>query len=183
MQPTSRLPGLLKSEYACMELVTSIDDCRYADKKALDDHMETPPVKDMIAWMSSNPVVETATIRNLSWMNDMVFTKPEVMQQKDLFAVFADIKFESGKRDDTLKYWKANLDSSKEESGCFIYGFAHDPEKPDHLYTMEVYESEDYLFNTHVKAPAVQETIEKTKDVRSELTLSKLKLHAGFLSR
>ena len=145
--------------------------------------METPPVKDMIAWMSSNPIVETAMIRNLSWLNEMVVTKPEVLQQKDLFTVFADVEFEPGKRDETLKYWKGNLDSSREGSGCFIYGFAHDAEKPEHLYTMEVYESEDYLYNTHVKSPAVQETIEKTKDVRKNLTLSKLRYHAGFLSR
>ena len=159
-------------------------DYRYADKKALDDHMATPPVKDMIAYMTSNPIVSgTPTIRNLSWLNDMIFTKSEIVQKKDLFTVFADIEFEPGKRDETLKYWKGNLDSSKEESGCFIYGFAHDPEKPEHLYTIEVYESEEYLWNTHIKAAAVQETIEKTKSVRKNLTLSQLKFHAGFLSR
>ena len=146
--------------------------------------MASPPVKDMITYMTSNPIVEgTPTIRNLSWLNDMVFTKSEVRQLKDPFVIFADIELLPGKREDTLKYWKGNLDSSKQESGCFIYGFAHDSAIADHMYTFEVYESEDFLWNTHINAPAVQETIEKTKDVRRNLVLSKLKLHAGFLSR
>ena len=169
--------------YRSSERQATVDSYRYADKKALDDHMATSPVKAMIDWMTTNPIVETAKIRNLSWLNDMVFTKPEVLQQKDPFPVFVELEFEPGKRDETLKYWKGNLDSSKEESGCFIYGFAHDPEQPNTIFTFEVYESADYLWNTHVKAPAVQETIEKTKDVRKNLTISKLKFHAGFLSR
>jgi quinol monooxygenase YgiN len=157
---------------------------RYADKKTLDDHMASPPVVEMISFMTSSPIVEgTPKIRNLSWIDDMVFTKPEVREQKDPFIVFAELEFTSGARDGTLKHWKGNLDSSKKESGCFVYGFLKDPEQPDHMYTMEVYESEDFLWNTHVKAPAVQETIAKTEDARKNLILSKLKMVDGFLYR
>lgn len=146
--------------------------------------MGSPPVAEMISFMTSNPIVEgTPKIRNLSWIDDMVFTKPEVRQQKDPFIVFADLEFESGARDGTLKHWKNNLNSSKEESGCFIYGFLKDPEQADRMYTLEVYESEKFLWETHVKAAAVQDTIGKTEGVRKNLILSKLKMVDGFLDR
>ena len=156
---------------------------RYADKKALDSHMEIPPVKEVIAYMSSNPVFQGSgpKIHQLSWLEGMDFTKPEVSQQKDLYVVFADIELIAGKRDDTLRYWQGNLDSSSEESGCFVYGFAQDSEKPDHLFSLEAYESESYLWDVHFKAAAVQETIQKTKDLRKNLTLAKLKFHSGFV--
>ena len=164
------------------KLVTDRD--RYADKKTLDDHMASPPVQDMIKFMTSNPIVEgVPKIRNLSWIDDMVFTKPEVRQQKDPFIVFAELEFDAGARDGTLKYWNNNLKSSKEERGCFIYGFLKDPEQPDHMYTLEVYESEDFLMNVHIPSSAVKETIEKTKDLRKNLVLSKLKMLDGFLAR
>lgn len=163
---------------------STADSCRYEDKKTLDDHMASTPVRSMLDFVSTNPIVEgTPKIRYLSWIDDMVFTKQEVRQQKDPFLVVAELEFESGTRDESLKHWKANLDSSREESGCFIYGFAKDPEQPNRMYTFEVYENEDFLWNTHFKAAAVQETIEKTKDVRKNVTLSKLKMVNGYLAR
>jgi quinol monooxygenase YgiN len=164
--------------------ITIADGYRYADKKTLDDHMASPPVQEMIKFMTSNPIVEgTPKIRNLSWIDDMVFTKAEVRQQKDPFIVFAELEFEAGARDGTLKYWNNNLKSSKQEEGCFIYGFLKDPEQPDHIYTLEVYESEEFLMNVHIKSAAVKDTIEKTKDNRKNLVLSKLKMLDGFLAR
>lgn len=146
--------------------------------------MASPPVKEMMNYMSSNPIVEgTPKIRYLSWVNDMVFTKQEVKDKKDLFIVFADVEFKAGTRDGTLQYWNNNLNSSKAESGCFVYGFAQDPAQPDHLYTLEAYESESFLWDVHVKADAVKDTVEKTKDMRANLTLSKLKMYDGFLAR
>ncbi|KAK5175100.1 uncharacterized protein LTR77_000237 [Saxophila tyrrhenica] len=156
----------------------------YADKAALDAHMASDATKELISFMSTKSVLSGApTIRQLSFLNDLDFVKPSAADQKDPLIVFADIQFSSGERDGTLKYWKQNLESSKEESGCFVYGFAHDEAKPDTLYTLEVYVSEKYLWDVHIKAPAVQETIEKTKDLRTEMKLAKLQLKGGYVAK
>lgn len=147
--------------------------------------MQTPPVKDMIAYMTSNPVIEGdgPKIHQLSWLEGMDYTDTKVDKQNDLFIVFADIEFAGGRRNETLKYWKGNLESSRNESGCFVFGFAEATEKPDHLFAVEAFESESYLWGVHAKAPAVQSAIENTKDVTKNLTLAKLKFHAGYLHK
>lgn len=146
--------------------------------------MASDAVKDLIAFMTNSPVLAGApTIRQLSFVDDSDFTKPEAGQQKDPFIVFADIEFSSGERDGTLNYWKGNVDSSKNESGTFVYALAKDEAKPDTLYTLGVYESEAYLWDTHVKSSAVQETMEKTKALRKELRVSKLQLRGGYVAK
>lgn len=158
---------------------------RYADQKALDEHMATAPVKEMISFMGSNPaLLEGApTIRQLRWVDDMAFAKPEAGQLSNPFVVFAHLEFNPGKRSETLPYWQGNLACSKDESGTLVYGIAEESDKPDELFTLEVYESEDYLWNVHVKADAVQENINKTKDLRKNLTLAKLELVGGYMCR
>lgn len=143
--------------------------------------METQSVKDMISYMTSNPVLEGApTIHQLGWVNNMEFVKPEASKEQSPFIVFGELDWQEGKRDGTFERWKANLDSSKDESGCFAYGLAQKEDAPNTLYTLEMYESEKYLWDVHVNAPAVQETIAKTKDVRTNVKLNKLRLHGGY---
>jgi quinol monooxygenase YgiN len=143
--------------------------------------METQPVKDMIAYMSSNPVLEGApTINQLSWVNNMEFTKPEAGQQKDPFIVFGEIDWQEGKRDGTLEHWKANVDSSKNESGCFTYGVSKKDDSPNTLYTLEMYPNEQYLWDVHCNTEAIKETIAQTKHLRTNVKLNKLKLHGGY---
>lgn len=147
--------------------------------------MATTPVKEMISFMGSNPaLLEGApTIRQLRWIGDMALTKPEASKLSNPFVVFAHLEFHPGKRPETLPYWKGNLDCSKGESGTLVYGVAEESEKPNDLFTLEVYESEDFLWNVHVKADAVQENINKTKDLRKDLKLAKLELIGGYMCR
>jgi quinol monooxygenase YgiN len=143
--------------------------------------MATKPVTDMIAYMTENPVLQGApTIHNLSFLDGLSFTKSEISQQKELFIVVGELEFHPGKRDETLVHWKGNVDSGKDETGLFEYGMYVEEGKPDTLFTLEAYKSEKYLMDVHVKTKAVQSTIEKTKDLRKQLTLNKLKFHAGF---
>jgi quinol monooxygenase YgiN len=158
---------------------------RYASKSALDEHMATEPVKQMISYMSSNPTALKSgpTIRQLAWSNDMHFTKPESAQQNDPLIVFAHLEFHAGKRGESFKNWQGNIKSSQDERGTFVYGIMEQDEAENDLFTLEVYESEDYLTNVHIPSTAVQETIKHTGAMRKNLTLTKLRLHGGFISR
>lgn len=145
--------------------------------------MAAEPVKDLISFMSTDPspLGGAPTIHYLSYLEDMTCTKDDAATVKDPFIVFGTVKFATDKRDSTLQYWAGNLESSQNESGCFVYSFAKAEDKPDVLYTLEVYESEKFLMDVHVPSQAVQETISKTKDVREDLVLAKLRLRGGFV--
>ncbi len=146
--------------------------------------MATEGVKAMIEYMTNNPVLSGApTIHQLTWLDDMELTKPEARNQKDPFIVVAELTFEDGKRDDSLQYFKNNIVSAQDETGIFVYGMSKKDDAPNMLYTVEAYESEQYLWDVHVKTKAVEDTIAKTKDMRKELKLNKLKLHGGYMCR
>ena len=157
---------------------------RYADQATLDAHMAAPLVKDLVEYMTTQAPLEAApTIRTLSWIDGMTFTKPEADEQDHRHIVFAAVDFVPGKRDEALDYWKGIVDSSKNESGTFSYGLLKQEGEPDSLFSLEVYESEKFLQDVHASAAAMQETIAKTTDSRKEMKLAHVKLHAGYVHK
>lgn len=146
--------------------------------------MASEPVKELISLMSTKPVLAGApTIRQLSFVEGMDFTKAEVSQQSEPHVVFADIEYSAGEKASALEHWGNFVHKCKGESGCFAYGLASDGAKPDTLYTLEVYESEKYVSDVHAKSSAVQELLEKTKGSLKGVQHTRLQLRGGFVAK
>ena len=87
--------------------------------------------------------------------------------------VIAVITAKSGKRDEVLKHFRANVPAVRAENGCIEYGAALDAEPalpiqtkygPDTLVVVEKWESMDAL-KAHAAAPHMKEYGAKTKDL------------------
>ena len=87
--------------------------------------------------------------------------------------VIAVITAKSGKRDEVLKHFRANVPAVRAENGCIEYGAAVDAEPalpiqtkygPDTLVVVEKWESMDAL-KAHAAAPHMKEYGAKTKDL------------------
>ena len=87
--------------------------------------------------------------------------------------VIAVITDKSGKRDEVLKHFRANVPAVRAENGCIEYGAALDAEPalpiqtkygPDTFVVVEKWESMDAL-KAHAAAPHMKEYGAKTKDL------------------
>jgi len=87
--------------------------------------------------------------------------------------VIAVITAKSGKRDEVLKHFRANVPAVRAENGCIEYGAAIDAEPalpiqtkygPDTFVVVEKWESMDAL-KAHAAAPHMKEYGAKTKDL------------------
>jgi quinol monooxygenase YgiN len=87
--------------------------------------------------------------------------------------VIAVITAKSGKRDEVLKHFRANVPAVRAENGCIEYGAAVDAEPalpiqtkygPDTFVVVEKWESMDAL-KAHAAAPHMKEYGAKTKDL------------------
>jgi quinol monooxygenase YgiN len=87
--------------------------------------------------------------------------------------VIAVITAKSGKRDEVLKHFRANVPAVRAEKGCLEYGAAIDAEPalpiqtkygPDTFVVVEKWESMDAL-KAHAAAPHMKEYGAKTKDL------------------
>ena len=87
--------------------------------------------------------------------------------------VIAVITAKSGKRDEVLKHFHANVPAVRAENGCIEYGAAVDAEPalpiqtkygPDTFVVVEKWESMDAL-KAHAAAPHMKEYGAKTKDL------------------
>jgi len=87
--------------------------------------------------------------------------------------VIAVITAKSGKRDEVLKHFRANVPAVRAENGCIEYGAALDAEPalpiqtkygPDTFVVVEKWESMDAL-KAHAAAPHMKEYGAKTKDL------------------
>jgi len=87
--------------------------------------------------------------------------------------VIAVITAKSGKRDEVLKHFRANVPAVRAENGCIEYGAAIDAEPalpiqtkygPHTFVVVEKWESMDAL-KAHAAAPHMKEYGAKTKDL------------------
>ena len=87
--------------------------------------------------------------------------------------VIAVITAKSGKRDEVLKHFRANVPAVRAENGCVEYGAAIDAEPaqpiqtkygPDTFVVVEKWENMDAL-KAHAAAPHMKEYGAKTKDL------------------
>lgn len=157
----------------------------YADQEAFDSHMNTKGVKDMIAWVTTNDVLAAPpTVHQLEAIPGLTFSRPTILTAKNPHIVVAELSYRPGYAEASLPYWKAVVQSSQNnEPGTLVYGICKDVKDPDKLFTVEAYESKDYLMGVHVKSQAISESIKHTKDWRLSLKHTLLRLEAGFLHR
>ncbi len=161
----------------------------YADEAAFNTHMQSDKVKDMIAWMGANPVLDGApTVLELDVVEDFGFFSREAAADPavaDPFVVVAEVGYKDGSLvQQALPHWAKVVKTTKDdEPGSYVYTLALNPAEPTKLYSFEAYESKDYLWNVHVKSQAVQDNVAATKDWRNGLTHHLLRKHHGFLAR
>jgi len=143
--------------------------------------MAAPKTKELINALGTEPILEgTPRIYQLEPIGS--FTKPEIEQQSDPWMVFATIDYKPGLTVESVLYWKAVIETSKnDEPGTFVYGILKTKEPSDSLYSLEAYESKEYLWDVHAKSGAIAENVKNTKDMRTGLKHEFLKLHAGYL--
>lgn len=163
---------------------TAHDMSRYTDKPAFDLHMNTEGVQDLIKYMSTEKVVEGApNVRELEVIDGMDLARTDITRHSDPYIAFAELEYKPGSAAQSIPYWKQVVETSRNETGTLVYGLHKDPVQPDKLYTLEVYESKDYLWDVHAKSDAVAENVKNTKDLRIGLKHSFLKYASGFLHK
>jgi quinol monooxygenase YgiN len=147
--------------------------------------MASRGVKDIVDWSTTDAILECApTVYQLEFIDDFHFAKPSVTAHSDPYVVFAQLDYKPDTMPISLPYWKAVVDTSNhDESNTLVYGICRDPEDKDKLYTVEAYESKEYLMDVHAKSNAIAESIKNTKHLRSGLKHTFLKVEGGFLYR
>lgn len=158
---------------------------RYADEAAFDAHMATEGVKSMMAWLSGGTRFGgTPEINMLEMMDGFHFSRPDVATGEDPHILFAELSYHPGGVSKSLPYWQAVVDTGRDdEPRTWVYAVNKDPSNEDRLCVFETYESPDYLVDVHVPSRAIQESIKNTKDLRTGLKHTKLKIIKGFLHK
>ncbi|OAG37129.1 hypothetical protein AYO21_08664 [Fonsecaea monophora] len=84
------------------------------------------------------------------------------------FAVVAELEYKEGKRAEGEPFWEAIAKHAEaNEAGTYSYLWSRDRELDHVLWSFERYESEEYLWKTHVEAnELVQRSSKLQKDIR-----------------
>ncbi|KAE9582245.1 4-coumarate--CoA ligase-like 7 [Colletotrichum fructicola] len=162
----------------------------YPSKADFDAHMALPHVQKLVSWMSvtnPSPLADTPSTHFLSLpSDDFLFSRAKVSEhkEKDPWVIIAELGYHPGGSATSIPYWQGVVIEGREnEEGTLVYGLARDSEDREKLWTVEVYESEAYLKDVHVKSTAIAESIKNTKHLRTGLTWTFLKWTDGFLHK
>jgi quinol monooxygenase YgiN len=157
----------------------------YASQAAFDAHMATEPVAEMIKWMQSGDILASPPdFYMLNYLDNTVFTKPDIVKLEDPFVSFAKIVYNPGQRAEAIPYWKNTFAETQAESGTYLYGLVVDKEKEDVLYTIQTYESEAYLRGVHLKEnKAVGESMKVLKSMSKSVVHNELRIVGGYLNK
>lgn len=85
----------------------------------------------------------------------------------------AKIQYAAGTRSQGIEHWKhvaASVEKTEKE-GTHTYWFLTEPENENVLYSLERYKDAAYLWDVHVPSDAIQQNIQKQKDIRTSLDL------------
>lgn len=85
----------------------------------------------------------------------------------------AKIQYAPGMRSQGIEQWQKVAASveEKEKEGTYSYWFLTDPDDADVLYSLERYKDAAYLWDVHVPSEAIQQNIQRQKDIRTGLLL------------
>ncbi|KAI8240204.1 4-coumarate--CoA ligase-like 7 [Colletotrichum sp. SAR 10_99] len=122
--------------------------------------------------------------RRLRDIQKVVDNQVSEHKEKDPWVIIAELGYHPGGSATSIPYWQGVVIEGREnEEGTLVYGLARDSEDREKLWTVEVYESEAYLKDVHVKSTAIAESIKNTKHLRTGLTWTFLKWKDGFLHK
>jgi quinol monooxygenase YgiN len=158
---------------------------RYTGRAAFDAHMAIEPVKDMIAWMTTNTENINGEATVTMSENYTSFTRPEVLKATDPWMCYASIEYKEGKRAEALEPWKhVASETEKNEAETLSYSILKDTGHPDTVKTIEVYASQEYFKEVHVPSKAVQDNVSQYgNEIRVCVKHAFLKYQTGFLGR
>ena len=144
--------------------------------------MASPAVSTLIALFGSDPTLlqEAPKVHNLHPAAS--FTRPEVSRQENPYIVFATLDYKPGTRSQGVAgFSKVCKQTEKNEPGTLSYSILEDSENENLVKTLEVYESEKYLWDPHAKSKAVSENKEKDGSLRNSMSFVFLKKVEGYL--
>lgn len=147
--------------------------------------MAQPGVQSMVQWIASGNALESAPRQlDLEYIDGFDFTRKQAAETQDPCVVLAELDYKPDTVQKSIPYWKAVVETGREnEPGTLVYGILKDPKEQHKLFTVEAYESKEYLTDVHVKSKAIEESIKNTKHLRDGLKHQFLKVRGGFLHK
>jgi len=112
------------------------------------------------------------------------FTRPEINQHENPYILFATLNYKPGTADYAANGFSAVCrKTEKAEQGTLSYNILRDKDNENQVKTIEVYESEAYLWDPHASSQAVKSNQELTKDMRIDRNLLFLRRITGYLCK
>lgn len=148
--------------------------------------MASQAVTELLSLFKSSPELVSAPTQVWRLSSQASFARPEVDTHEDPYVVFARLSYKSGGSADAVKGFGRVCDYAKSsEPGCLDYnvlqGSAED--EADEVRTLEVYESERYLWDVHAKSEVVKRNIDMQSDMRLTTDLTFLKKVKGYFRK
>ena len=148
--------------------------------------MALPDVKEVSEWLRSGEVAftETPSLQFLEPVSDKVpfVLKPATETHADPFILISEVKYKEGGLAQAVPYWEGVIRVSHDaEESTYMYGICRVADAPDLVKSLEVYETEQYLWDVHAKSAEVAANVKATGGLRESLTRwPPLKRRAGF---
>lgn len=114
------------------------------------------------------------------------FSHPEVDIREDAYFVLATLHYRQGTAAAAIDGFEKVCEHSKaNEPGCLSYNVLRSSaaSQEDEIRTLEVYESESYLWDVHAKSDVVKNNVAMQQDTRVRTDLVFLKKVKGYISR
>jgi hypothetical protein len=143
--------------------------------------MSSPVVTALLALFTSNPtlLLGPPTIHTL--LVTSTFTRPSISSHADPYIVFGTITYKPNTRDAAIEgFGTVSKEAEKTEPGTLMHNVGRNKDEENKINTLEAYESEKYLWDSHAVSVAVKANIESMKDARTDLELVLLKLVGGY---
>lgn len=158
---------------------------RYADQSALDGHMSSAAVQNLIKVFTEQGASLFAAPTDVYANNSMFsMAKPKLNQSPNPYIVFAQIKFKEGTKAQGLDGLKDVIKSARnDETSTLAYNVLEDKEDLHKLRIVSAYDSETAYRNEHLQAIAVKENEQRNKPNWENLTFWPLKLVAGYMHK
>ncbi|KAF2501248.1 hypothetical protein BU16DRAFT_522240 [Lophium mytilinum] len=156
----------------------------YADQATVDAHLASDAVQELIKTFTTETSLFAAPTKVYTTETAFSFTRPESNKASNPYIVFATLDYKDGTRAGAFDGWKAvTSESQNNEPGTLAYAILKDKDQENTIRTVEVYESEKYLWDVHAKSAAVTNNKAKYGDIRTNLKFAFLKVVAGYLHK
>ncbi|KAJ4245271.1 hypothetical protein NW762_014141 [Fusarium torreyae] len=153
----------------------------YTDQTAYNSNLGSKAVADLNSLLSAGALLEIPTAVSV-FKATSYFTRPETSTVIDPFILIATFDYKENTRAGALDGWQ-DLTSAihPTDPGTFVYTVAKDPQNPDRVGSVAVYESENYFWDVHVPNPAIGANKAKYGDIRTKTDLAYFRMVGGYL--